>query len=129
MVLAPWYTSQHTAGYPGAKARVEAPLRALKTDDDCFRPGEFPLGYGDVPVDPWGFSSDGSGIMVGFFKVFLTTFNADYAFLAQESPFDRGVLIRTFDDGPVDWWTTRRATIVQLPPKPIRYSYTGERKS
>jgi len=119
MVLAPWYTGQHSAGSPEANVRIDAPLRACQDNNGSPQPGEFSVGYGEVPVSPWGFIYGGSpSTILGFFKVFLTTFNADYTSLAQELPFDfrDGRVGAFWTDVSVEWWTTRRATIVQLPP-------------
>lgn len=107
----PWYTSQRGAGLE-ATATVDAPLRACQ---DPEKPEKFPVGYGEVPVQPWEFLLEDGHPDVGFFKVFLATFNANISSLAQPSPFDKldprhG---RKMKVTPADWWGTQVSTIVQ----------------
>jgi hypothetical protein len=54
---------------------------------------------------------------IGFFKVFLATFNANVSSLAQASPFDTESdnerYGRRVKLGSFDWWATKMATVKQ----------------
>ncbi|KIM78728.1 hypothetical protein PILCRDRAFT_583059 [Piloderma croceum F 1598] len=108
LTIDPWYIGQRGAGLKEATASVDAPLRAGQ---------KFPVGYGEVPVQPWEFLLEDGKPDIGFFKVFLATFNANVSSLAQASPFDtesdkerHGRRVKL---APVDWWATKMATVKQ----------------
>lgn len=112
MPLEPWYTNPCGAG---KKRTIDAPLRAC---DNREQPGKFHIGYGEGHNKAWGFSYDGEGEAVGFFKAFFATFNANFDFLVQKSPFDdldsrKGGV---WEETELEWWATEQLRVVQLPP-------------
>jgi hypothetical protein len=67
-------------------------------------------------VAPWEFLIEDDRPDIGFFKVFLANFNTNVSFLVQRSPFDESDSDRkgrTVQLTPVDWWATKKATILQ----------------
>jgi hypothetical protein len=69
--------------------------------------GTCPIGYGNV--------EDGRPD-IGFFKVFLANLNTSASSLAQGSPFnesDGDRLVKPLDVPSVNWWATKKATVLQ----------------
>jgi len=107
LAIDPWYIGQRGAGPKEVTAEVDIPLPAG---------GKCPVGYGDVPVQPWEFLLEDGHPDVGFFKVFLATFNTNVSSFAQASPFDesdKDRAVRMVKLTPIAWWATKKATILQ----------------
>ncbi|PVF99210.1 hypothetical protein CPB86DRAFT_814161 [Serendipita vermifera] len=91
---------------PSSGGRVDAPLRPK---------GSLSIGYGAGGATPFRYYlRDGTGIEVGFLKLFVATDPIDMSKIPQFSPFDRKNRgIKQYEGKPNGYWHTNLITVVQ----------------